>query len=606
MFSAKKSFHMSNSCAESRAGGKNNSQKSQGGHKYAYVEGIAYNRLQKERPTRIAADCCPDDVDSLYNDPAVMLTQVEAGSVDLYGLAIKVEHGGHEEFGDDIVGKVIRQSVGGAGKNMNIVAEITNPRAREMLKSGELRAFSVGYNTMWDGNSGEVNGKRWAEISLVKTPYFKGCNITAVAASSASSGKSSSSSPPPFSCVRECVGVPGIEEFSTDLLFGKGFAKECEQQQSNLTTASRGCTSNSEKSTLRLFSFRGSTMETSQAQQTPVPMQTTDSGVSQSEAQPQGSSSAQPEQAPASAQQKNEAALSVPPPVLQIGTDYISKLPLTMNLAENAKQLMSNTVQLTEEEYAALTQSTRDKLRGMTEAHNAAKQALDTTHADMQILKQKADQQQQIHQRGFDPTRKSLNGFFKKAVVACSAKGIPVSADTTLASVQAACTTPGLRDHAILLSYVMQEHTQLEAKVQAQAKQIEELTTQNKDLNEKLIATTAAVGKARPIMRTAGGYSISGGQAVRFGTSAEDERMLGKRTRGIAVQDGTVFASSSGDGAQKQARSALSQEQVSEVAASAGDNEITQSEIDALFLMGSSVGIRNTRMVKAAISGRSF
>lgn len=162
---------------------------------YALIYGTAYNEvLPGSNPTtkvRAPSHHRP----SFYYDPAVKLSESDLNEIDgAWGAPLCVEH--NEA---DVVGHVAHSWLRDE-KELQITGRIPIkdaegrdiPRGQQIvsdIQNGHLRGFSVGYKTDITSD-GELKEKTFDEISLVREPFFTGCDLTVgVYASKDSQGK---------------------------------------------------------------------------------------------------------------------------------------------------------------------------------------------------------------------------------------------------------------------------------------------------------------------------------------------------------------------------------------------------------------------------------
>jgi HK97 family phage prohead protease len=158
--------------------------------KYAIIKGKAYpNVIAGDNKTReLTAPL--QDRKLLYSDPAVRLSEADLSAFNgTEGAPLCFEHNK-----DDVVGHVHHtwldddnglQIVGRVPLNKrgeNIVAEI---------RAGRIAGLSVSYsNGIQDnGRTKNLKSKTFREISLVRKPFFAGCDLTVGVVASAAEGK---------------------------------------------------------------------------------------------------------------------------------------------------------------------------------------------------------------------------------------------------------------------------------------------------------------------------------------------------------------------------------------------------------------------------------
>ncbi len=157
---------------------------------YAIVAGTAYPRILpgKNPTTRIKASL--KNKQAFYHDPAVKLSQADLDDINgTEGAPLCFEH-----KRSDVVGHVSHSWLGDDGNQLRVVARIPlDERGQKIvdeIRSGDITGFSVGYRTNFGDDECEtVESKTFHEISLVKKPFFDGCNISMAVAASAESGE---------------------------------------------------------------------------------------------------------------------------------------------------------------------------------------------------------------------------------------------------------------------------------------------------------------------------------------------------------------------------------------------------------------------------------
>lgn len=159
---------------------------------YAIVHGRAYPRVLKgKNPTnRITAPT--RDREMLWRDPAVVLSDADMdGCAGGQGVDLCYEHDDK-----DVVG-VVQHTEVADDESLHLIARIpvkdkdgnNIPRGLEMveeIRAGKVKGFSVRYDTKL-GQGGIVTEKRFKEISLVREPFFDGCDLTVGVVASATS-----------------------------------------------------------------------------------------------------------------------------------------------------------------------------------------------------------------------------------------------------------------------------------------------------------------------------------------------------------------------------------------------------------------------------------
>lgn len=143
------------------------------------IEGIIYTKVIDDELKPILFDLNqlkgkPQKV--THTHPAVRVSASEAKALNLSMIPICLEHTNKK------VGHILSNSLDGDGY-IRITASITDEEVRDRVRKYDLNCFSVGYDVF--NVKRNINGKltdhglasRWREVSLVKNPLFKGCQI---------------------------------------------------------------------------------------------------------------------------------------------------------------------------------------------------------------------------------------------------------------------------------------------------------------------------------------------------------------------------------------------------------------------------------------------
>jgi hypothetical protein len=151
--------------------------------KWYVFAGRAYPRIQKgnNTTTRVTSDTY--DRDAFYNDPAVVLSDVDLDRFNgTEGKPLCVEHNLN-----DRVGEVFHSWIGdGDRRSLKIFGRVSleTERGRQVvadIKAGRYKGLSVGYGTDLVSNHRtgvtELSDKNFREISLVAEPFFDGCHL---------------------------------------------------------------------------------------------------------------------------------------------------------------------------------------------------------------------------------------------------------------------------------------------------------------------------------------------------------------------------------------------------------------------------------------------
>lgn len=110
---------------------------------------------------------------TIYHDAAVMCSKEELEEFNLLGAPICYEHDTSKK-----IGVILNYNVIGDTGDMSLTASITDPEWQSKISLGEFDAqfFSINYDFRLDGE-GHVINKRFKELSLVKKPYYNGCDM---------------------------------------------------------------------------------------------------------------------------------------------------------------------------------------------------------------------------------------------------------------------------------------------------------------------------------------------------------------------------------------------------------------------------------------------
>ena len=96
------------------------------------------------------------------------------------GLPLKVQHGHSEDFGDKEVGKITKVKEEDLLKSLTFEAEVTDPKAIELVKNGTLDAVSIkGSFELVDTSSTPPKGVNYTpeEVSLTPSPACEFCQV---------------------------------------------------------------------------------------------------------------------------------------------------------------------------------------------------------------------------------------------------------------------------------------------------------------------------------------------------------------------------------------------------------------------------------------------
>lgn len=117
----------------------------------------------------------------MYHDVAVMCSKEELDAFELLGKPICYEHDESKQ-----IGHILNYNILPNGE-LSLTASITDPDWKSRISLGDFDAkyFSINYDFSLDKN-GCVSNKRFKEISLVKKPYYSGCDMGVYAGSSQS------------------------------------------------------------------------------------------------------------------------------------------------------------------------------------------------------------------------------------------------------------------------------------------------------------------------------------------------------------------------------------------------------------------------------------
>jgi len=146
---------------------------------FAIIKGKAYPRvLAGNNPTRRVSTSMHDR-DNFYHDPAIKLSESDLDAINrAEGAPLCYEHNR-----SDVVGQVHHSWLDdNEGKCLQIIGKIPTDTARGQkivadIKCGKIKGLSVGYGASLAGGN-MVASKTFHEISLVKEPFFDGCDLT--------------------------------------------------------------------------------------------------------------------------------------------------------------------------------------------------------------------------------------------------------------------------------------------------------------------------------------------------------------------------------------------------------------------------------------------
>lgn len=165
---------------------------------YALYHGRAYPKLAKEAPADNIVRTDYSSTASIYNDPVFQLNDQDMDDLDgADGAPICYEH----DKGD-VVGFVKHSYVGGIGdgdRALDIIARIPvkdasgHPIRRgetivQEIMAGKIKGFSVNYTAKVDHDTNKLRSKAFHEISLVREPFFGGCDLNVGIMASADGG----------------------------------------------------------------------------------------------------------------------------------------------------------------------------------------------------------------------------------------------------------------------------------------------------------------------------------------------------------------------------------------------------------------------------------
>jgi len=121
----------------------------------------------------------------VWHDPAIRLNKTDSGMI---GKPVRIEHG---RTSMDNVGRILKVynlkmkpgEVHAASEDdenaLFVMAEITDKKTINEICDGLYSGFSVAYKYNIEGDT--VVSKEFNEVSLVKRPFFKGCNLEVLA-----------------------------------------------------------------------------------------------------------------------------------------------------------------------------------------------------------------------------------------------------------------------------------------------------------------------------------------------------------------------------------------------------------------------------------------
>lgn len=116
----------------------------------------------------------PEEKRQIYHDRAVVLN-ASSDDLNMDELPIYVNH----DLSTPPVGKIHQTVIDGS--NIKIIAEVWEPSVIKQMDDGILKSLSVGYNFDTAESGWYIGEKRLREISLVRTPFFKGCDVIVTA-----------------------------------------------------------------------------------------------------------------------------------------------------------------------------------------------------------------------------------------------------------------------------------------------------------------------------------------------------------------------------------------------------------------------------------------
>lgn len=146
---------------------------------YAIIQGTAYPRvIPGDNPTR-HVHASLNDRRALYNDAAIRLCDEDLTAFNgTEGAPLCVEHNPA-----DVVGRVHHSFIDD-GRCLRIWGRIPlTDRGKDIvadIQAGRIAGLSVSYgNSLQDnGITRKLTAKTFREISLVKKPFFSGCDLT--------------------------------------------------------------------------------------------------------------------------------------------------------------------------------------------------------------------------------------------------------------------------------------------------------------------------------------------------------------------------------------------------------------------------------------------
>lgn len=155
---------------------------------YALYHGRAYPNVAKQAPADNIVRTDYSSAKSIYNDPVFQLNEQDMDDLDgADGAPICYEHNK-----GDVVGFVKHSYVNGSGSDgdqaLDIIARIPvkdadgYPIGRgeeivQQIMAGKIKGFSVNYTAKVDHNTNMLRSKAFHEISLVREPFFGGCDL---------------------------------------------------------------------------------------------------------------------------------------------------------------------------------------------------------------------------------------------------------------------------------------------------------------------------------------------------------------------------------------------------------------------------------------------
>jgi hypothetical protein len=145
--------------------------------RYAIIKGTAYREVQAGANTTRVRQAPTSDRVAFYNDPAIVLSEADLDAMDgTEGAPLCFEHNK-----SDVVGRIHHSWIDRDSGRLKIIARIPlTDRGRQIvdeIRAGRIAGLSVSYRPNYE-QTGEVASKTFLETSLVREPFFDGCDLS--------------------------------------------------------------------------------------------------------------------------------------------------------------------------------------------------------------------------------------------------------------------------------------------------------------------------------------------------------------------------------------------------------------------------------------------